>query len=108
MDYKGKRWKRTRAAVLARDNYICQISKRYGRIRQADTVHHILPADEYPAYRYDARNLISLAGDVHDRLHDRTTGRLTAEGMELARRTCRRNGWAAELDRLESEIESEK
>ena len=30
-DYKSKRWKHIAKAVMRRDGYICQISKRYGK-----------------------------------------------------------------------------
>ncbi|MFR3430829.1 MAG: hypothetical protein ACLTTH_12420 [Holdemanella porci] len=38
-----------------------QISKRYGRRVEAEVVHHIYPADEYPEYRFCDWNLISIA-----------------------------------------------
>ena len=43
MDYKSKRWIHKREAILRRDKYQCQLSKRYGKIRQAEVVHHIFP-----------------------------------------------------------------
>ena len=51
MDYKTKRWKKKRESILRKDGYLCQISKRYGRRVDAEVVHHIYPADEYPEYR---------------------------------------------------------
>lgn len=87
--YKSKRWDRLRRSVLARDHYTCQISKRYGKMRQADTVHHIFPREDYPEYQWQAWNLISLSASVHDTLHDRVTGQLTDAGLELLRRTAR-------------------
>ena len=50
MNYKSKRWRRKRESVLRRDGYQCQISLRYGKRVEADTVHHILPADKFPEY----------------------------------------------------------
>ena len=90
--YETPKWKKKRAAVLARDRYLCQESKRYGKMVQADTVHHIFPREEFPEYQWEAWNLVSLAGDVHNRLHDRVTNALTDEGAELLRRTARRRG----------------
>jgi len=90
--YESQRWKRKRAAILRRDKYQCQESKRYGRIIQADTVHHIFPREHYPEYEWCDWNLISLAGPVHNEMHDRTTHELTPKGMALLRRTAKRRG----------------
>ena len=88
-DYKGKRWKRLAAAVMRRDGYLCQISKRYGKMIPAEVVHHIYPADEYPEFAYKPWNLISLSRAAHNKLHDRDGGALTSAGIELQRRTKR-------------------
>ena len=90
--YKGKRWEAVRAAALARDGYICQESKRYGKMVQADTVHHVFPRELFPEYQYSMWNLVSLNGAVHDEMHDRVTGDLTEKGKTLLRRTARRQG----------------
>ena len=90
--YKTKQWKRTREAVLRRDGYQCQESKRYGKRVAADTVHHIFPLLDYPEYKLEAWNLISLSGPVHDSMHDRATGDLTEVGRDLMERTARRRG----------------
>ena len=66
---------------------MCQISKRYGKQVQADLVHHIYPADEYPEYAYCSWNLISLSRAMHNTLHDRNTDQLTAAGKALMRKT---------------------
>lgn len=90
--YKSARWLRLREAVLRRDGYQCQISRRYGRRVQATTVHHVLPRTEYPEYQWEPWNLISLCAERHDELHDRNTGALTDKGAELLRRTARKYG----------------
>ena len=90
--YKTTRWKHLRERILRRDKYLCQISKRYGRMVQANTVHHIFPREQYPAYQWEPWNLISLSNEAHNRLHDRVTDELTEEGKELQRRTARRQG----------------
>ena len=77
--------------MLRRDGYMCQLSKRYGKMREATTVHHIFPRDEYPQYELEAWNLISVSTEMHNRLHDRVTNQLTAEGIDLLKRTARRN-----------------
>lgn len=62
---------------------MCQYSLQEGRHVEANTVHHIFPADEYPEYQYCGWNLISLSQDVHNMMHDRATGKLTELGKEL-------------------------
>ena len=90
--YLSPRWRRVRAAALARDGYQCQLSRRFGKHRQAEMVHHIFPKDEYPQYALSLWNLISLTKAQHDTLHDRTNGQLSAAGIDLLRRTARKNG----------------
>lgn len=90
--YKMKRWKRLRAAVLRRDGYVCQICKRYGRMTSADTAHHALPRQEWPAYEWQPWNLVSLCGACHDEMHDRNTGALTEKGRRLQERILRQAG----------------
>ena len=80
--YKTARWQRLRERVLRRDGYLCQVSKRYGKRVEATTVHHVFPREEFPEYEWAPWNLVSLAGNVHDELHDRTTGALTEKGVE--------------------------
>lgn len=90
--YRSKKWEHKRAKILRRDGYLCQISKRYGKMIPADTVHHIFPRDEFPEYQLSDWNLISLSASVHDTMHDRTSGKLSPAGAELLRRTCRKYG----------------
>ena len=90
--YKSKRWQRLRKAVLARDGYQCQESKRYGKVLPATTVHHIFPREDYPQYQWESWNLISLSADVHDQMHNRTTRELTQQGLELLERTATKYG----------------
>ena len=93
MNYKSKRWERLREKVLRRDNYMCQVSLRYGRRVPANTVHHICPAAKYPERAWDERNLIAVDPSVHNRLHERDSDELSAEGQALMERTARRYGW---------------
>ena len=90
--YKTKRWQRLRESVLRRDGYMCQVSRRYGKRVQATTVHHVFPREEFPEYQCEPWNLVSLAGDVHDEMHDRVIGALTDKGAELLRRIARKKG----------------
>lgn len=68
-DYNAPRWRRLRASVLRRDGYLCRYCLRYGRRRQATTVHHIEHADEHPELAYNADNLISLCEACHNKAH---------------------------------------
>ena len=86
--YRTKRWTKLRESVLRRDLYMCQESRRYGRMVQADTVHHIFPRDMFPEYELEPWNLISLCSKAHDEMHDRTTGQLSKKGKDLMRRTA--------------------
>lgn len=86
-DYRSPRWARLRASVLREAGYRCQWSKRYGRIAQASHVHHIWPAEDFPEYAWCRWNLIALSQEAHNAMHDRTTGKLTAAGESLRRRT---------------------
>lgn len=90
--YNNKHWLHIRQSILRRDKYQCQLSKRYGKLVQANTVHHIFPREEFPQYQYEPWNLISLSPEKHNGLHDRVTNELTAEGIDLLKRTARRNG----------------
>lgn len=90
--YHSKKWERLRRAILARDGYMDKELSRYGKMVQADTVHHIFPTDAYPEYRWCDWNLISLSAKTHNQLHDRNTNQLTDKGMEILKRTARQRG----------------
>ena len=76
-----------RELILRRDGYLCQISKRYGKLIEADTVHHIYPREQFPEYAFSAWNLISLSHQAHNGLHNRNDNSLTDEGLALMRAT---------------------
>lgn len=90
MNYQGERWKRKREKILRRDGYMCQLSKRYGQMKEAQVVHHIFPAEDYPQYQWEDWNLISITQEMHNQLHDRNTNKLTKKGLELLQRTARK------------------
>lgn len=77
---------------MRRDGYMCQISKRYGKHRPAEIVHHIFPREDFPEYQYEPWNLISITRAVHKDMHDQNTGELTQAGLELMRRAALKNG----------------
>ena len=97
--YKSSRWKKLREKILRRDGYICQEAKRYGKMQQASVVHHIFPRDLYPEYEWEPWNLISLTKKSHNKMHDRDTQGLSAQGMDLMMRTARRQGIDIPLSR---------
>ena len=92
MDYKSRRWRKLRERILKRDGYMCQESKRYGKMIEANTVHHIFPVSRFPEYQWSEWNLISLSTAAHNRMHIRDTDELTEEGMRLMKRVARRQG----------------
>ena len=74
-DYKLAKWKKKRATILRRDGYLCVECKKYGRRREAVTVHHIKHADEYPELVYVDSNLVSLCQACHNKMHPEKGGR---------------------------------
>ena len=92
-DYHGSRWKKKRKSILRMDGYKCQISAMFGKIEEADTVHHIYPADEFPEYAWCNWNLISVSTGGHNKLENRKTGELTKLGKWLMERTIPGVDW---------------
>lgn len=84
---KNKRWRKLRKLALRRDGYRCREAARYGRSVEADVVHHIWPAEDYPEYAYCLWNLLSLSGEAHEKMHDRITRWLTPLGESWRRRS---------------------
>ena len=67
--YRTSAWKRKREKILRRDKYRCRECARYGRMRQAVTVHHMKHLDEYPELAMAATNLVSLCESCHNKAH---------------------------------------
>ena len=84
--YKTGRWRVLREKILRRDRYKCRESARYGITAEANTVHHVWPAEDYPEYAWQPWNLISLTGEKHEAMHDRLSGKLTELGEAWRRR----------------------
>ena len=59
----------------------------YGKRVEACHVHHIWPAEDYPQFAWCRWNLIALSQEAHNMMHDRRTGKLSAIGEALRRRT---------------------
>lgn len=72
--YHTKRWERVRASILRRDRYQCQHCRRYGRLRQATTVHHIKHLEDNPELAFDPNNLVSLCAECHNKAHPEKGG----------------------------------
>ena len=70
-----RQWQSMRKAVLRRDKYLCVECKRYGRLTQATTVHHINHYDEYPELALEPSNLKSLCNACHNKAHPEKGGR---------------------------------
>lgn len=92
MNYKSKRWEHLRERILRRDGYMCQLALRDGRHIEANTVHHVFPADLYPQYQYCEWNLISLSPEAHNAMHDRDSGALSDLGERLRRELAVKRG----------------
>lgn len=86
--YSGRKWRGKAARVLSRHNYVDQVKKRYGKLEQADMVHHALPLEDFPEYAFHDNNLIPVSRATHRGLHN-DDGTLTAAGIEVARRAAR-------------------
>ena len=86
-DYKSTRWRRLRESVLRAAGYRCQYFARYGKWREAQTVHHIWPAEDYPQFAWCRWNLVALSNEAHNMMHHRRTQALTDAGEALRRRT---------------------
>ena len=87
MDYSSKKWKKKREKILCLDKYKDVVAGWYGRTKEAQMVHHIYPAEEYPEYAWEDWNLISVSYSTHKRLENNMTGGLTEMGRQLMRNT---------------------
>lgn len=73
--YNSTKWERMRAFVLRRDQYACVICRRYGRLTEAKTVHHIKHLEDNWELRLDPNNLISVCSKCHNKLHPEKGGK---------------------------------
>lgn len=67
--YCSRQWLHKRDMVLRRDGYQCQDCRRYGRITQAVTVHHIEHLEDRPDLALTSSNLVSLCAACHNKRH---------------------------------------
>lgn len=80
--YLTTKWKKKRARILRRDEYLCQEAKRYGRSEPAEVVHHIYPLELYPELALESWNLISLSNKSHNKMHKRNSHEMTRNGLD--------------------------
>lgn len=84
--YRDRRWLRLREAILRRDGYLCRECARYGKRVEANTAHHVFPADAFPQWAWERWNLIALCAACHNAMHIRATDELTDRGRAWCRR----------------------
>ena len=78
--YRSPKWLHKRDLILRRDGYRCQECKRYGRITQATTVHHILHLEDRPDLALTSSNLVSLCQACHAKAHPEKGGARPGSG----------------------------
>lgn len=86
--YHEPRWEKLRKQALIRDGYMDRYLSRYGKMRDAEVVHHIFPVREFPEYQYCLWNLISVTRATHKSFHN-TEDELTDKGQEVLWRLCK-------------------
>ena len=80
---KDKKYLATREKALKRDKYKCKRCLRFGKNVPADTTHHIYPVEFFPQWKFSLWNLISLCRDCHNKMLNRDSHELTADGLAL-------------------------
>lgn len=72
--YRSKAWQTKRERILRRDGYLCQECRKYGRRREAVTVHHIKHLEDHPELALEDSNLVSLCNACHNKAHPEKGG----------------------------------
>lgn len=67
--YGSPLWRRMYASIRARAGGLDELEHARGRSVPGGIVHHIYPADEYPAMRLLPENLILVSAENHERIH---------------------------------------
>ena len=80
--YVSPQWRKKRELILRRDGYRCQECRRYGRITQANTVHHIKHLEDRPDLALVSSNLVSLCRACHAKAHPEKGGARPGSGGE--------------------------
>lgn len=98
--YLSAKWKHKRARVMRLYHYEDAELARYGKHVEATMVHHIYPLEDYPELAMQTWNLIPLTTATHNRMHDRTTNKVTALGKQWQdRRRLKFEEWKSENER---------
>lgn len=69
--YHLGRWTKLRETIMNIYSRQDPFALKNGRIEAAETVHHIVPAEEDPGMFWDPGNLIPLSRSSHDAVHVR-------------------------------------
>lgn len=88
--YNTAGWERKREVILKRDDYKCRECGRYGKVIDANTVHHIIPLQERPDLKLNNNNLVSLCEEHHEKMHNKFNNQLSKLGQEWKERTIRK------------------
>lgn len=67
--YHTGRWKDLREVVLSLHSGLDPWARAHGRIEYAETVHHIVPAEEHPESFFNPENLVPLSKRSHAEVH---------------------------------------
>lgn len=75
--YASAEWKRTRLAVLNRDNWICQRCLREGRVHEANLVHHKIELRDVGGWelRLSMSNLESINKSCHNKIYHKNSSK---------------------------------
>ncbi len=88
--YKTKEWERKRIVILKKDRYLCKECYRYGKVVEANTVHHVIPLQVRPDLKLNNKNLISLCEGCHEKMHNKFSFELSKLGEEWKERITRK------------------
>lgn len=80
--YKSGVWKDKRLDILKRDNFECQRCKGKGGFAKAEIVHHIKHLRDYPELALVDKNLKSLCGACHNKVHPEKFGKFRSNWKE--------------------------
>lgn len=80
--YHSAEWQEVRQAVLERDHYLCQVCKQRGIVKQATTVHHLIPLRVDYSKRLDVENLETICQSCHNKEHNERNKKLSQKKLK--------------------------